>query len=159
MTYVTAETSMFYFCHNRGQCTESSLRTKTLLVTAIYQFIRETACDIRDIEEDTKYDMKTLPVRLGKRNTMFLLTVITMLLDALATKGVVVTGTGLHGNLTLLLQFNTTLLLESIARVYATMVGFSIILKYPKGHNAAWGVSSLLGLVPVLWAQATLLKP
>ena len=141
---------MFYFCHNRGQCTESSLRTKTILVTAIYQFIRETACDIRDIEEDTKYDMKTLPVRLGKRNTMFLVTVFGMLLDTLTTKGVVITGTGIHVNL--------TLLLESIVRVGVTMFGYTMILKYPKGHNTAWGLSSLLGLVPILWAQATLVK-
>jgi len=148
MGYVTADTSMFYFCYRDGKCNEPSLRTRSLCLAVLYQFFRETACDIRDIEEDTKHDMKTLPVRLGKDNTLFLMAVLGMLLDTLITGGVLVTWTGIHVDL--------SLLVGSIARVGVLIGVYSKILKYPKGNNLAWGVMSLLGLVPVLWAQATL---
>jgi 4-hydroxybenzoate polyprenyltransferase len=148
MGYVTADTSMFYFCYKDAHCNEYSLRTRSLCLAVLYQFFRETACDIRDIEEDSKHDMKTLPVRLGKNNTLFIMAILGMLLDTLVTKGVLMTWTGLH--------VNFSLLIGSISRVGVLIGIYSKILQYPKGNNLAWSVMSLLGLMPVLWAQASL---
>lgn len=152
MGYVTADTSMFYFCHDQAasSCTEQSLQARSLCLAVLYQFFRETACDVRDIAEDARDEMKTLPVRLGKTRTLLLMAAVGMLLDVLITKGVVVTFSRVH--------LNPTLLMSGILRVGMMMSAYSIILRYPREHRLAWGTMSLLGLVPVLWAQAILLE-
>jgi 1,4-dihydroxy-2-naphthoate octaprenyltransferase len=151
MGYVTADTSMVYFCHHKdAQCNEQSLRTRSLCLAVLYQFLRETACDTRDIAEDARDGMKTLPVRLGKNNTLLLIASFGMLLEALITKAVLMTWSGI--------QVNPSLLIRVILRVGMMMGMYFKILQYPRGNYLAWGVMSLLGLVPVLWAQSTLLE-
>jgi hypothetical protein len=149
MAYVTAHASMFYFCHSKySQCSENSLRGRSLLLVILYQFFRETAFDTRDTAEDVREGMKTLPVRLGKSNTLLLMVVLGTFLEAFICKGILATRSGIH--------VEAPLLMESIVRV-GTLIGvYGIILQYPKGSHFAWGGMSLLGLVPVLWAQRSL---
>lgn len=152
MGYVTADTSMFYFCHARDSpppCSEHTLRTRSLCLAILYQFFRETACDTRDISEDAKDGMKTLPVRLGKTNTLLLMASLGTLLESLITNGISMTWAGIH--------VSTPLLGGSVFRVTMLLIFYAMILQYPKG-SLAWGWMSLLGLIPVLWAQAALLE-
>ncbi|RYP68188.1 hypothetical protein DL769_005582 [Monosporascus sp. CRB-8-3] len=149
MAYVTADTSMFYFCHDKDTvCNEQSLRTRSLCLTVLYQFLRETACDTRDIAEDTKDGMKTLPVRLGKRSMLLVMAGVGALLDSLITDAILVTWLGI--------QVSAPLVLWSTVRAVGLIAFYTIVLRYPKG-SMAWGWMSLLGLMPVLWAQAALL--
>lgn len=151
MAYVTADTTMFYLCHDKdSHCTEQSLRTRSLCLAVLYQFFRETACDARDIADDTRDGMRTLPVRLGKTNTLLLMAGLGSLADTLLTKGILMTSSGLH--------MNPELVAESALRVGAMIGAYSVILQFPRENYYAWGTMSLLGLTPVLWAQATLLE-
>ncbi|EGE81028.2 hypothetical protein BDDG_03969 [Blastomyces dermatitidis ATCC 18188] len=115
--------------------------------SVLYQFFRETTCDIRDIAEDTEDGMKTLPVRLGEGNTMLLMSVVGMFFDVLLTGGV---GPSL--------QVAPSLAFQSVVRVGCTMCVYSQILRYPRENYWAWGLMSMLGLVPVLPAQLCLLN-
>ncbi|OJD26188.1 hypothetical protein ACJ73_02434 [Blastomyces percursus] len=147
MGCVTAGSSMFHVCQKDVQCTDQSLQTRSLCLSILYQFFRETACDIRDIAEDTEDGMETLPVRLGKGNTMLLISVVGMFSDVLLTGGV---GPSL--------QVDLSLAFQSVVRVGCTMCVYSQILRYPRENHWAWGFMSLLGLVPVLHAQLCLLN-
>ena len=150
MGYVTAGTSMFYFCHRKNaQCSDACLCTRALGLAVLYQFLRETTCDARDIEEDTKDGMKTLPVRLGKNNTMLLMTTTGILLDGLITGGMLLSRSGF--------QLDGALLIGSIFRVGTMMGIYSWVLQYPRANRLAWAAMSLLGLIPVIWAQSTIL--
>ncbi|KLJ10738.1 hypothetical protein EMPG_13881 [Blastomyces silverae] len=126
---------------------KTSLQTRSLCLAILYQFFRETACDIRDIAEDTEDGMKTLPVRLGKGNTMLLMSVVGMFSDVFLT-----------GRVGPSLQVVPSLALQSVVRVGFTMCVYSQILRYPRENYWAWGLMSLLGLVPVLPAQLSLLN-
>ena len=151
MGYVTAGTSMFFFCHSAdAHCTGQSLRTRSLCLAILYQFFRETSCDVRDIAEDKRDGMKTLPVRLGKSNTLLLMVSLGALLDTVLTSGLSMDWSGI--------QMDPARLVGSVLRVGVTIGTYSIILHYPRRNMLAWGMMSLLGLVPVLWAQGTLLE-
>lgn len=149
MGYITAETSIFYYCHgNNAHCNDQATLTRSLYLAILYQFFRETSCDIRDIDEDIRDGMKTLPIRLGKTNTLLLMAIMGTLLDTLITKGIRLNWSGI--------QMNSSLFLGSILRV-GTLIGvYTRILQYPRENYLAWGMISLLGLAPVLWAQACL---
>lgn len=152
MAYVTADTTMFYLCHDKNsQCTEQSIRTRSLCLAVLYQFFRETACDARDIADDIRDGMRTLPVRLGKSNTLLLMAGLGSLADAMITKGIWATPSA--G-----VQVNPELLAGSVFRVCAMMGAYAVILKYPRDNYVAWGIMSLFGLTPVLWAQTALLE-
>ncbi|RYP21328.1 hypothetical protein DL767_009279 [Monosporascus sp. MG133] len=93
----SSDTSMFYFCHGKDTlCNGQSLSTRSLCLAVLYQFFRETACDTRDIAEDTKDDMKTLPVRLGKRSMLLVMAGVGALLDSLITDAILVTWLGIQ---------------------------------------------------------------
>ncbi|KAJ4253842.1 hypothetical protein NW762_010237 [Fusarium torreyae] len=149
MATVTADASMAYYCRqNEIQCSDSSLRTRSFYLAVLYQFFRETACDVRDISEDTKEGLHTLPVKLGKHNTMLLLTVVGMLAESILTRGIDITMSGI--------VVRSPLLARAFLRVGLTMVAYWQVLRYPRQTSWAWGSVSLLGLAPVLFAQATL---
>ncbi|PGH04562.1 hypothetical protein GX51_03393 [Blastomyces parvus] len=147
MGCVTAGSSMFHVCQRDVQCNDQSLQTRSLCLSILYQFFRETACDIRDIAEDTEDGMKTLPVRLGKGNTVLLMSVVGLILDGLLTGGVDRS-----------LQVVPSLAFQSVVRIGFTMCVYSRILRYPRENYWAWGFMSLFGLVPVLSAQLCLLN-
>ncbi|KND93730.1 hypothetical protein TOPH_01647 [Tolypocladium ophioglossoides CBS 100239] len=151
MGYITADTGMFYFCHGKdAQCTEQSLRTRSLCLAVLYQFFRETACDIRDVDEDRRDGMKTLPVRMGRRGTLLLLTGLGLVLDALLTGGVSVASRGV--------QISNRLLVASVERVLICMGLYGQILEHPRDDYLVWGIMALGGLVFGGWAQMSLIE-
>src|SRR5690242_11597896 len=110
MAYVTADTTMFYFCHDKdSQCTLQSVRTRSLCLAILYQFFRETACDARDILDDERDGMKTLPVRIGKNNTLLLMAGLGSLIDGALTGGIHMNASGSY--------LQTSLLAASMLRV------------------------------------------
>ncbi|KAF4958034.1 hypothetical protein FSARC_11131 [Fusarium sarcochroum] len=149
MATVTANASMAYYCRQDGiQCNDPNLRTRGFYLAVLYQFFRETSCDARDITEDTKEGLHTLPVKLGKHNTMLLLTVVGMLVDSILTHGIDITMSGII--------VRPPLLTRAFLRVGLTMAAYWQVLRHPRENSWAWGTVSLLGLTPVLFAQATL---
>lgn len=140
---------MAYYCQIEDfKCSEESIRGRSFYLAILYQFFRETSCDIRDIAEDTKEGLETLPVKLGKQNTMILMTAIGLLLDSVLTQSIAITVEGI--------VVRYPQLLCSILRVGSTMAAYSLILAYPRDNHWAWGTMSLFGLAPVLFAQAAL---
>ncbi|RDW94992.1 hypothetical protein BP5796_00755 [Coleophoma crateriformis] len=149
MASVSAEASMAYYCHPEGfQCNEKALRLRSFQLACLYQFLRETACDIRDIGEDTAEGLSTLPVKLGKQNTMLLMSLVGLLLDLVLTQSVAVAADGI--------VVRYPQLTYSFLRTGSTIAAYSLILQYPRENVWAWGIMSLFGLAPVLFAQAAL---
>jgi 4-hydroxybenzoate polyprenyltransferase len=151
MAYVTVDTSVVYFCSSSTttQCSEPSLRSQSLGLAILYQFLRETVCDTRDIAEDTQDGMKTLPIRLGRKNTLRLLGIEGCVVDAAITKGITIDGVwGFHAD--------KILIPDTIIRVGMTILFYSKVLEHNHGNFMAWGIASLIGLTPVIWAQRSL---
>jgi hypothetical protein len=149
MASVCAEASMAYYCRQaESQCSDRNLRRRSFYLAVLYEFFRETSCDVRDIVEDAKEGLKTLPVKLGKQNTMLLMTVVGLLLDSILTQSVAFTASGII--------VRSPQLAHAILRIGLTMIAYWQILKYPRDNYWAWGCMSLFGLVPVLFAQAAL---
>ena len=158
MGIITVDTSIHHICHQdkTQTCNDSSIQLRSLGIAILYQFFRETACDVRDVQEDTRDKISTLPVRLGRERTVLAMGVIGTLLDALMTGAVRIhwsTSATLLGGT----KLDTWLCMQSIIRVCLTMAAYWQILKYPRKNCVAWGVVSLLGLLPVLSAQGALL--
>ncbi|KAH7360213.1 hypothetical protein BKA65DRAFT_473374 [Rhexocercosporidium sp. MPI-PUGE-AT-0058] len=151
MASVSAQASIAYYCQTSGyKCSDEALQTKSVQLACLYQFLRETACDVRDIDEDTKEGLVTLPVKLGKRNTLLVMLLLGLLLDLTLTQSVVFTAA--HG-----VVVDPSLFAHSILRIGSTIAAYLLILQYPRGNVWAWGTMSLFGLVPVLSAQEDLL--
>ena len=149
MASVCADASIAYYCRQAEfQCSDRHLRTRSFYLAVLYNFIRETSFDVRDIAEDANEGLKTLPVRLGKQNTMLLMTFVGFLLDSVLTESVAFTTSGII--------VRSPQLAQALVRVGLTMAAYWQILKYPRDNNWAWGSMSLFGLVPVLFAQAAL---
>lgn len=149
MASVCTHASMAYYCQQENsQCSDDALRARSFYLAVLYQFFRETSCDIRDIAEDTKEGLETLPVKLGRQNTIVLMTVVGLLLDSVLTQSVVITAGGI------IIRYPK--LAYSVLRVGTTMAAYSQVLTYPRDNHWAWGTVSLFGLVPVLFAQAAL---
>ena len=151
MAYVTVDTSIIYFCSGSTttQCSKLPFRSECLDLAILYQFFRETVCDVRDIAEDTKDGMETLPIRLGGKNTLCLMGVLGTFVDASLTRGISIDSSwGFY--------IDKFCLAEAILRVGMTMLFYSKILEYQHGNVIAWGTASLIGLTPVVWAQRSL---
>ncbi|KAF5027509.1 hypothetical protein F66182_380 [Fusarium sp. NRRL 66182] len=149
MATVCADASMSYCCRQQEpDCSDDSLRTRSFYLAVLYQFLRETSCDIRDIAEDSKEGLKTLPVKLGKQNTILFLAGVGLLVESFLTLGIDVTASAV------IVSF--PLVSRAFLRVGLTMAAYWQVLSYPRGNCLAWGSMSLLGLVPVLFAQADL---
>ncbi|KAF4456165.1 hypothetical protein F53441_1649 [Fusarium austroafricanum] len=149
MATVCADASMAYCCRQDDlPCADRGLRTRSFYLAVLYQFFRETACDIRDIPEDTKEGIKTLPVKFGKQNTMLLLATVGVLVESILTHGIDITMTGV--------MVKAPLLARAVLRIGLTMTAYWQVLRFPRQNSWAWGLMSLLGLAPVLFAQAAL---
>jgi 4-hydroxybenzoate polyprenyltransferase len=149
MASVCAEASMAYYDHQTGaQSHDETLRRRSFYLATLYQFFRETSCDIRDIAEDTKEGVDTLPVKLGKKNTILLMALVGLLLDSVLTRSIIITAEGII--------LRNPHFIYSFLRVGVTMAAYSQILKYPRENYWAWGAMSLFGLLPVILAQAAL---
>ncbi|PVH84681.1 hypothetical protein DL98DRAFT_610086 [Cadophora sp. DSE1049] len=150
MASVCAQASMAYYCQREGfHCSDESLQWRSIQLACLYQFLRETACDVRDIDEDTREGLRTLPVKLGKQRTILFMGLVGLLLDLVITQSVVLTAAG-----GIVVGFPHAI--YSILRVGSTIAAYSTILQYPRANVWAWGIMSLLGLTPVLFAQAAL---
>ncbi|KAK0101344.1 hypothetical protein ONS95_006520 [Cadophora gregata] len=150
MASVCAQASMAYYCQREGShCSEDRLRWKSFQLACLYQFLRETACDVRDIREDTIEGLHTLPVKLGKQRTLLLMALIGLLLDMVITQSVLLTAAG-----SFVVRFPHAI--YSCLRIGSTIAAYSLILQYPRANIWAWGTMSLFGLTPVLFAQAAL---
>ncbi|KAK2770877.1 hypothetical protein FQN53_005346 [Emmonsiellopsis sp. PD_33] len=150
MGYFTADAAMFHYCHDKtASCSQQSLRTRSLCLVILYHFFRETVNDARDIAEDSRDGLKTLPMKLGKRNTFIIMAASGLPLDMMLTAGLWATQGGVW--------VNPRLVLEGGLRICLTMAAYWKILQYPRKNVWAWGAMGLLGLTPVLWAQASLL--
>lgn len=151
MASVCADASMVYYCRqDESQCSDIKLRTRSFYLAVLYQFFRETSCDIRDMSEDAKEGLETLPVKLGKEKTMLFMTVVGLVVDSMLTDSVVVTKNGVN--------VHSPQLAQAFLRIGLTMAGHWQVLKYPRHNCWAWGFMSLFGLFPVLFAQAALRK-
>jgi len=140
---------MTYYCQQDDfQCSDNALRSRSFQLACLYQFLRETACDARDIDEDTEEGLNTLPVKLGKQNTILLMSFVGLLLDLVLTQSVVIAAGGIA------VRYPQTI--YSFLRVGSTIIAYSWILRYPRENVWAWGAMSLFGLAPVMLAQATL---
>ncbi|KAM5344085.1 hypothetical protein ACJ41O_012622 [Fusarium nematophilum] len=149
MASVCADASMAYYCRqDESQCSDPNLRMRSFYLAVLYQFFRETSCDVRDIAEDAKEGLQTLPVKLGKQRTMLLMAVVGLLIDSVLTHSLSVTASGI--------VVRSPQLAHAFLRVGLTMAAYWQILKYPRENCWAWGSMSLFGLVPVLFAQAAL---
>ena len=149
MASVCADASMAYICRSdESRCSDASLRRRSFYLAVLYQFFRETSCDIRDIAEDAKEGLQTLPVKLGKHKTMLVMTVAGLILDSVLTHSAYITTSGV--------VIRPGQLAYAFLRVGLTMAAYWQILKYPRDSCWAWGAMSLFGLVPVLFAQAAL---
>jgi len=140
---------MNYYCRQPEiTCSNRALRMRCFLLAVVYNFIRETSCDLRDVAEDAKEGLQTLPVRLGKQNTMLLMTIVGLLLDISLTESIAFTMSGI--------VVQPRQLAYALLRVGLTMTAYWQILKYPRDNQWAWGAVCLFGLVPVLFAHAAL---
>jgi 4-hydroxybenzoate polyprenyltransferase len=140
---------MVYYCRqDESRCSHIRLRTRSFYLAILYQFFRETSCDIRDMAEDAKEGLKTLPVKLGKQKTMLFMTVVGLLLDSILTDSVHISASGII--------VHSPQLAQAFLRVGLTMTAHWQVLKYPRHNCWAWGFMSLFGLLPVLFAQAAL---
>lgn len=149
MASVCADASMVYYCHEDvSQSCDIKLRTRSFYLAVLYQFFRETSCDIRDIAEDANEGLETLPVKLGKEKTMLLMTVVGFFAESILTDCVHATASGF------IVRFPR--LAQAFLRIGLTMAAHWQVLKYPRHNYWAWGFMSLFGLVPVIFAQAAL---
>lgn len=102
----------------------------------LYNFIRETICDARDVAEDKREGMRTLPIALGSTGTMVFLFLTATLGDVIITGG-----------------FG----MEPLLRSVITMVMCAVVVRQPRENGKYWGFLTLFGLLPAWWAQYRLL--
>ncbi|KAK2768267.1 hypothetical protein FQN54_000119 [Arachnomyces sp. PD_36] len=133
---------------NSRRCSSITVQQRSLGLAILYQFIRETVCDTRDIDEDSKEKLNTLPVLLGRSMTLMFLLLVGIPADTFLTGGITLGWVGIS------VAWN--LVLMSVTRVAVTVAFSSIVLRYPRDHHVAWGSMALLGLLPVLSAQLAL---
>lgn len=136
---------MYHACINDTRCPSLAVRQRYLSLVILYQFVRETVCDARDIEEDSKENLNTLPILLGKRLTLILLLLVGIPADMFLTGGIA------HGGVGITIAWS--LVVSSVMRMTMTIFFFYIVLQYPRGNYLAWGSMALFGLLPVLSAQ------
>lgn len=113
---------------------------RSFAVAFLYNWVRETMCDVRDLDEDTEEGVPTLPVAFGKSGTLALI-----LFVAVAAEQVFM-GSGLLRPLPF----------DSVLRVAVTFVGCVLIKDRPREDTFTWGLIALIGLCPATWAQARL---
>lgn len=116
-------------------CSSGDVRLRSLAYSVLYNFLRETVCDARDVVEDEEEGVMTLPIALGRRGTMLLLTVVVILGD------IVITG---------------DLSVESLLRATFALAMSHVVRKQPRENGLAWACLALFLLLPVLWGQVRL---
>ncbi|KAI9758074.1 MAG: hypothetical protein M4579_003205 [Chaenotheca gracillima] len=133
---VDADTAQAHACAlYPGLCAPSTIMWRSIGLSILYNWIRETVCDARDIEEDKRENLRTLPISLGKNNTIALMAVVAFVGDALLSQ---------------------KLDMEVVIRVAASIILSTVVLQHPRENGMAWSFQALFGLTPCWWAQARL---
>lgn len=128
--------------NNLGVGTEVYWRSFALAF--LYNWVRETMCDVRDMTEDAAEAVPTLPVTIGRRATLVLVALAVpateqfifswlMQGDALAFAG-----------------------WEAVARQVVTSTGCLLVMNQPREDKWTWSLVASFGLLPATWAQARL---
>ena len=125
-----------------GSEVSSMRQARALAYTILYDFLLETIFDLRDIDEDVRNGVKTLPVALGRERTLLLLAAVVNLGD------LIITGVRLDLWTAAECVFRSTLSWALFAYTASNR---------PRSDTAAWGLVTLIGLVPAWWAQVRLL--
>jgi 4-hydroxybenzoate polyprenyltransferase len=106
-----------------------------LCYSVLYNFVRETTYDVRDILEDTKDGVTTMATTLGMRTTCYLLLGVTLVGE-----------TKIGGQVSV----------WAIGRVAGVMALSSWVATHPRERQWTWALFSLLSLLPAWHAQARL---
>ena len=128
-----------------GSCSSdvSNVRqTQALAYTILYDFLLETVFDLRDMDEDCRNQVRTLPLALGFEQTVVLLAVVVTLADLFVT--------GFTWDVWVVTECTSRSLLAWALSTY-------IASKWPRSDPAPWGLLTMIGLVPAWWAQVRLL--
>lgn len=136
MGYVDADVASYHAClANPGFCRPDEIQMRTLAFSCLYNWVRETVFDTRDIDEDVKEKLHTLPVTLGRTMTIWLATLVAFVGDVLISPS-----TGF----------------ENVIRPASMMLLCLFCLQYPRESGGAWAIFALFGLTPATWAQIRL---
>ena len=117
-------------------CSAPGVRATSLAYSMLYNFVRETICDVRDIEEDTHEGLITLPVVLGHQKTLVLLAVTTFVGEYYLSGG-----------------FTS----EGLLRATLTITASAMVAAQPREKTGYWAFLTTFGLTPAWWAQAGLM--
>jgi 4-hydroxybenzoate polyprenyltransferase len=109
---------------------------QSLAYSMLYNFLRETICDARDVFEDKQEGLRTLPMVLGPNGTMVFLAITAIFGDMAITGG-----------------FD----MESLFRSVITLIISGVVVRQPRENGTPWGFLILFGLLPAWWAQFRLL--
>ena len=122
----------------------SNLRqNKALAFTIIYDFLLETVFDLRDVDEDQRDQVRTLPLALGPERTVVLLAVVVTLADLFIT--------GLTWDISVVAECVLRSLLSWALSTY-------VVSRWPRSDSVPWALLTMVGLVPAWWAQVRLLQ-
>jgi 4-hydroxybenzoate polyprenyltransferase len=143
MTYVDADVGASHACKvHDWQCAGvgGSMYWRAWAVSFAYNWVRETMCDVRDIDEDRDEGVPTLPATIGKRWTIALLVSVTFCIEQIVFRGQLLAAPGL----------------DSVARQLIAFLGCLLIAKRPREAKWTWSFIALCGLLPATWGQASL---
>lgn len=120
------------------QCTTETVRLKSLTYSILYNFVRETIYDARDIAEDSHAGITTLPTCLGMTGTIFVLAATALGVEMRVDEA-----------------FGYRAAVRAIG-----VVGVSswVAITQPRENRFVWAVFSLTTLVPAWSGQAALTR-
>ena len=131
-------------CRLNNLGAESEIYWRSFALAFIYNWVRETMCDVRDLMEDANEGIPTLPVTVGPWNAVALTTMGTFLTEQYIFAGL------MQGNL---LAFPGW---ESVARQIITLLGCFTVFNKPREDKLTWSLVAFVGLLPATWAQSRL---
>lgn len=109
---------------------------QVLLYTITYDFLWESICDVRDMEEDTWNNVTTLATAFGLRRTLLILCVSTIVGDLSITL--------VGGGSALLSVFRSSFFLGAFC---------TLAVHKPRSATYAWALATVFGLSPVWLAS------
>lgn len=122
----------------------SEIYWQSFALAFLYNWVRETMCDIRDRVEDSAEGVPTLPVTVGRKTALAMLVVGTFLTEQVIFSGM------MQGD------FRAFVGWDSVARQAVTLLGCWAVFDRPREDKCAWSFVAFCGLLPSTWAQARL---
>lgn len=124
--------------------TGSEIYWRSFALAFLYNWVRETMCDVRDMAEDSAEGVPTLPVTVGRKVALGMLVVGTFLTEQVIFSGMMQD------------DFFAFVGWDSVARQVVTLLGCWAIFDSPREDKWTWSFIAFLGLLPATWAQARL---